>query len=183
MAITEKDRTYIAWQNRAFWFYLAARTCWAKGFDAPAAFLSQQCIEQLVKATLLRREPSFDPKNDGGHDLRGMSQRIQKKVDGQACFSIPDYLCDGKYQSRSRYPDGQGFGVPGSLISDLDKLFADLIEMVRFQFNSQLYCTLLYPKTSPTKKARYKNCYEELERGNTQMGRLHNHVVGQGSSP
>ena len=183
MAITEKDHNYIAWQNRAFEFYLAARICCDKGLYAPTAFLSQQCVEQLMKATLLWWEPTFDPKKDGRHDLRSMSQMIQEKVNGQANFSILDYFCDGKYQTLSRYPDGRGFGAPR--LEDVDKLFADLIEMVPFQFNSQLFRTLLHPdaQTSPTKKARYKNYYEELQRCNTQMGRLYNHVVGQGNSP
>ena len=191
MAIAEKDRTYIAWQNRAFWFYLATRTCGNKGFYAPAAFLSQQCVEQLVKATLIWWESSFDPKKDGGHNLRRMSEMIREKVPDQDSFTIPEYLYaeyqdgkrpKGKYQSLSRYPaGGQGFGVPSTIISDVDQLFADLIEMVPFQFNSELFHTLLYPddRVSSMKRMKYKSHYEELERDNGQMERLHNYVVIQ----
>ena len=173
--MAKKDSTYIAWQNRAFWFYLAARTCWDKGFYAPAAFLSQQCVEQLVKATLIWWEPSFDPKKHGGHDLHKMEKMIREKVPDQAKFTIPDYLCDGEYQSLSRYPDdGRGIPIPRTLISDVDHLFANLIEMVPFQRGSELFWTLM-------KKMGYENHYEELARDNGQMERLYNHVVVRGN--
>ena len=184
MAKAEKDINYIRWQNRAFWFYLAARTCCGKGFDAPAAFLSQQCVEQLVKATLTWWDPLFDPKKDGGHNLRKMSEMIREKVPDQDNSTIPEYLCDERYQSLSRYPaDGQGFGVPSTLISDVDRLFADLIEMVPFQCGSELFCTLLYPddRVPHMKRMRYKNHYEELARDNEQIERLYNHVVVRGN--
>ncbi len=184
MAKAEKDINYIRWQNRSFWFYLAARTCGNKGFYAPAAFLSQQCVEQLVKATLIWWEPSFDPKKHGGHDLHKMEKMIREKVSDQDSFTIPEYLCDGRYQSLSRYPaDGRGFGVPLTLISDVDWCFAALIEMVPFQCGSELFWTLLSsdPRISPQKKARYKNHYEELARDNGQMERLYKHVVVRGN--
>ena len=182
MTINEEDRDYIAWQNRAFWFYLAARTCCDKGFYAPAAFLSQQCVEQLVKATLKWWEPSFDPKKHGGHDLHKMEKMIREKVPGQASFTIPEYFCDGKYQSLSRYPDhGKGFGVPGTLLHDVDRLFVALVEMVPFQFNSELFRTLLCHDT-PMKRTKSKNHYEELVLDNEQMERLHTHVVVKGKT-
>ena len=184
MAKAAKDINYIRWQNRSFWFYLAARTCGNKEFYAPAAFLSQQCVEQLVKATLIWWEPSFDPKKHGGHDLYKMEKMIREKVPDQAKFTIPDYLCDGKYQSLSRYPaDGWGLGVPSTLIPDVDWCFAALIEMVPFQCGSELFWTLLYtdPRIVPKKRRDTKNHYEELARDNGQMERLYNHVVVRGN--
>ena len=185
MEIAEKGHDYIRWQNRSFWFYLAARTCFHKGFHAPAAFLSQQCVEQLVKATLIWWEPSFDPKKHGGHDLHKMEKMIREKVPDQAKFTIPGYLY-AEYQTLSRYPndDGLGFIVPRTLLYDVDCLFVDLIEMVSFQWNSQLFRTLVChePEINP-KKARYNNYYEELARGNEYVDRLYKYVVVQQNRP
>ena len=185
MEIAEKGHDYIRWQNRSFWFYLAARTCFHKGFHAPAAFLSQQCVEQLVKATLIWWEPSFDPKKHGGHDLHKMEKMIREKVPDQAKFTIPGYLY-AEYQTLSRYPndDGLGFIVPRTLLYDVDCLFVDLIEMVSFQWNSQLFWALVChePEINP-KKARYNNYYEELARGNEYVDRLYKYVVVQQNRP
>ena len=185
MEIAEKGHDYIRWQNRSFWFYLAARTCFHKGFHAPAAFLSQQCVEQLVKATLIWWEPSFDPKKHGGHNLHKMEKMIREKVPDQAKFTIPGYLY-AEYQTLSRYPndDGLGFIVPRTLLYDVDCLFVDLIEMVSFQWNSQLFWALVChePEINP-KKARYNNYYEELARGNEYVDRLYKYVVVQQNRP
>ena len=173
MSITEQDRAYIIWQNRAFYFYVAARACFHKGFHPPAVFLSQQCVEQLMKATLIWWDSSFMPKKIG-HDLQKMCQMIQEKVQSQGDFIIPGYLCDGKYQSLSRYPapSGQGYGISNTLISDVDCLFADLVEMVSFQFNSELIRTLKQKRT-------HENWYFDLELHNEQMDRLRKHVLPQ----
>ena len=170
MGITEQDRDYIAWQNRAFYFYVAARACFHKGFLPPSAFLSQQCIEQLLKATLIWWDSSFEPRS-AGHDLRKMSQMIREKVTSQSNFTVPEYLCDGKYQSLSRYPapNGKGYLFPHTLISEVDCLFADLVEMVPFQFNSELSRAL-------EKRQRYENWYVDLELNNEQMDRLREHA-------
>lgn len=132
-----------------------------------------------MKATLIWWQPSFDPKNDGGHNLRKMSEIIRENVPDQNDFTVPEYIC--KYQSLSRYPDERGFVYPR--LEDVDKLFAALIEMVPFQCGSELFWTLLSsdPRISPQKKARYKNHYEELARDNGQMERLYKHVVVRGN--
>lgn len=163
--MAKRNLDYIRWQNRAFWFYVAARACFHKGFAAPAAFLSQQCVEQLVKATLIWHTPSFVPENYR-HNLTRMAQEIRHRIPGQRGFTIPAYLCDGKYQSLSRYPDssGRGYAVPGTLLIDVDQLFADLVEMVPFQRNSELSRTL--------KRANHSNWSAELEPNNQQLARL-----------
>ena len=173
MKTSQKDRDYMSWQNRAFRFYLAARLCFIRGLAPAAAFLSQQCIEQLVKATLVWNDSSFNPRTDGGHDLRKMTQRIQEIVPGQNRFTVPEDLCDGKYQSLSRYPDskGSGFGVPAHLLADVDRIFADLLEMVPFQHNSELVHAL---NSEPSPKQFW---YAELQTENMQIDRLRTHVM------
>ena len=74
---------------------------------------------------------------------------LQEKVQNQGDFNVPGYLCDGKYQSPSRYPapGGQGYGISDTLISEVDCLFADLVEMVPLQFNRELIRTLKQKRT------------------------------------
>lgn len=177
MTIEERDLDYIRWQNRAFWFYVAARACFHKGIYAPAVFLSQQCVEQLLKATLIWCDPLFKPKKHGGHKLSKMAEMIQEKIPNQGEFTVPEYLSDGKYQSLSRYPAprGKGFGIPGTLVPDVDRLFVDLVEMVPFQFDSELFRTLA------KREEGYENYYVELERDNSEMERLRAHVVDRGN--
>ena len=143
MTISKRDGDCIIWQNRVFGFTSLLAIVFHKGFYPTTAFLAQQCTEQLMKATLKWVDPSFEPRNVG-HDLKKMSRTIQEKVPFRGNFMVPEYLCDGKYQSLSRYPapDGQGYGVPGTLVSDVDCLFVDLVEMVPFLFNSELSHTL-----------------------------------------
>ena len=175
MKIPKRDVDYIIWQNRAFWFYVPARTCFYKEFHPPAAFLSQQCLEQLMKATLKWLDPSFEPKSLN-HNLRKMSQMIREKVPSQGDFMVPEYIC--KYQSLTRYPDpnGKGYLVPPTLIAEVDCLFADLVEMVPCKFNSQLSLTL-------REKPSHKNWYVDLEQNNEQMDRLRKHVLGPRAKP
>lgn len=175
MSISEQDHTYIIWQNRAFDFYIAARACFHKGFLGPAAFLSQQCVEQLVKATLIWLDPSFEPKSVS-HNLIKMSQMIREKVPSQNDFTVPEYICN--YQSLPRYPDpfSRGYPVPSTLISEVDCLFADLVEMVAFQHNSYLIRTLM-------KKQNYNIYYIDLELNNEQLDRLRKHVLPLRSQP
>ena len=111
--------------------------------------------------------------------LGKMLERIKDKIPGPCKFTVPAYLCDGKYQSLSRYPDpdGRGYGVPGVLLTDLDKIFTDLIEIVPFQHNSELVRTLNYEnfRQSP-KKEKYQNWYEHLQTENREIDRLRKHV-------
>ena len=98
---------------------------------------------------------------------------IREKVPSQNNFTVPEYLYDGKYQSLSRYPapNSKGYLVSPTLISEVDYLFADLVEMVPVQFNSELIYTLRIKK-------RYENWYVALEQNNEQMDRLRKHVLG-----
>lgn len=168
MAISETEKGYIVWQNRFLDFYIAARACHRNGLYRPAAFLSQQSIEQLLKATLVYWDSTFLPE-DHGHAIAKLARMIANKVPGQKGFSVPEYFySDQRYQSVSRYPrNGRGLAIPETFIPHLDKLIADLIEMVPFQFNSRLYHTLTGKDWSKLL---------ELRKGNVQMTRLRKHV-------
>ena len=172
--IAERDKTYIIWQNRAFRLYPAARTCWRKKFHTPAVFLSHQIVELLLKATLIYWDYSTDPKTYR-HDLEKLLQSIKGNTDipGRENFTIPEYFIKNshEFQTVSRYPEpnGSGYVIPGTLLSDLDRLFTELVEMVPFQFNSELYRTL-------RRKEVCDHNYVELKRGNKYIDRLCKHV-------
>ena len=128
--ITERDKTYIIWQNRAFRFYPAARSCWHKKFHTPAVFLSHQVVELLLKATLIYWDCSTDPKKYR-HDLEKLMQSINENtnIPGGEDFIIPEYFIKNshEYQTVSRYPEpnSNGYWIPGTLLFDLDRLFVD----------------------------------------------------------
>src|SRR5450759_2571724 len=90
MNIKETDRVYIVWQNRAFDFYVAARLCARSELFKPAAFMANQAIETMLKATLLYWDKSFVPQ-DSGHAIKKMLNILRKKVKGQSMFDIPEY--------------------------------------------------------------------------------------------
>jgi len=143
MNIKETDRVYIVWQNRAFDFYVAARLCARSELFKPAAFMANQAIETMLKATLLYWDKSFVPQ-DSGHAIKKMLNILRKKVKGQSMFDIPEYFYfEQRYQSVSRYPkSGKVLVIPSTFIEDLDQIFVQLISMVPFQFNSNLVHTL-----------------------------------------
>lgn len=164
MNIKEIDRIYIVWQNRAFDFYVAARICAHSELFKPAAFMANQSIETMLKATLLYWDKSFVPE-DSGHAIKIMLNILRNKVKGQSTFDIPEYFYfEQRYQSVSRYPkNGKGLVIPSTFTEDLDKIFVQLISMVLFQFNSKLVRTL---------KGEYWKMLVILRRSNSQMPQL-----------
>jgi HEPN domain-containing protein len=168
MTISTEDRSYIIWQNRALEFYIAARVSYRRQLYRPAAFLAQQAIEQMLKGTLVWWDKSFKLE-EHGHAIKKMTKIINNKVKGQSSFQIPEYFHhESRYQSVSRYPsNGKGILIPASFIVDLDTTIANLIEMVPFQFNSQLYYTLSGDNLSNLKDLRLHN---------QQIRRLRKHV-------
>ena len=94
-------------------------------------------------------------------------------IPGREDFIIPEYFIKNshEYQTVSRYPEpnSNGYWIPGTLLFDLDRLFTELVEMVPFQFNSELYRTL-------SRKEIDVNNYIELERDNKYMDRLRKQV-------
>jgi HEPN domain-containing protein len=164
MKIKETERVYIVWQNRAFDFYIAARICAHSELFKPAAFMANQSIEIMLKATLLYWDNSFVPQ-DSGHAIKKMLNILRNKVKGQSAFDIPAYFYfEQRYQSISRYPkNGKSIGIPSTFVEDLDKIFVQLISMVPFQFNSKLIRTL---------RGEYWKMLVILRHSNSQMPQL-----------
>lgn len=137
--VTEIEKKYVIWQNRAFRFYLASRLLCQHEQFAPAAFCSSQALESLMKATLVYWDKSFDPEAVN-HRMAGMIRTIRNKVKNARSFDCPNYFYHGKrFQSVTRYPaNGKGVTVPNSFLNDMDHVFSSLISMVPFQFNTNL---------------------------------------------
>lgn len=130
------ERDYVAWQNRAFRFYLGARLCYFNELYAPAVFCGQQALESLLKGTLVYWDRSFSPEA-ARHSFPKMFRIYRNKVD-RDLPKIPEYFfARGKYQSTSRYPSG-GVLVPAAFLQDLDTAFYELVIVVPFQFNTEL---------------------------------------------
>jgi HEPN domain-containing protein len=166
--ITEHERIYIVWQNRAFRFYLAARLLLQREQEAPAAFCAVQAIELLLKATLVYWDKSFDLEA-ARHRVVRMVRSVRNKVPGAKEFDLPQYFhFEQRYYSASRYPsNGKGILVPASILSDLDLAFSQLAEFVPFQFNSELSRAL---------SGRHKPDLAILRRGNSSIQRLRKHL-------
>jgi len=166
--ISKNQRNYIIWQNRALDFYIAARLCIQNELYLSAAFSAQQSIETFLKATLLYWDKSFCPES-AGHAIRKQVKMLRNKVKHGFYFSIPEYFYhEQRYQSVSRYPkQGMGVGIPATMLDDLDRVFADLIDMVPFQFNSTLTHTLT---------GKHWKKLVALRRSNAQMRRLRKSV-------
>lgn len=137
--VSETQKNYIAWQNRAFRFYIGARLLMLNEQSAPAAFCGLQSIESLMKATLVYWDKSFKPEA-AGHKMKGMIRTIRNKAKDAKNFDVPGYFYfDKRYQSVTRYPkNGKGVLIPASFLSDLDQAFSSLVKLVPFQFNSEL---------------------------------------------
>lgn len=154
----EKEINYIIWQNRAFRFYIGARLLLLNEQYAPAAFCGFQSIESLMKATLIYWDRSFNPVQSR-HNMKGMIRAIKNKVKDARDFECPEYLYnDKRFQSVTRYPDkGKGVLIPSYFLKDLDNLFCMLIEMVPFQFNSELIHALKGENKKDLSILRIKN--------------------------
>ncbi|MEX2516786.1 MAG: HEPN domain-containing protein [Gammaproteobacteria bacterium] len=156
--ISETERKYIIWQNRAFRFYLAARLLYQKEQFSPAAFCAIQAIEALMKATLIYWDKSFNPESVS-HRIAGMIKAIKNKAKNGNSFCCPEYFYrDKRFQSVTRYPaNGKGVLIPNHFLEDLDSVFFRLIKLVPFQFNSELKHALSGKKRIDLKILRYKN--------------------------
>ncbi len=129
MKITSERRNeYVAWQNRALWFYLSARLLNRHQLYAPSSHSAVIAIELLLKATLIYWDSTFDPQ-DGGHAIAKLQRIVHNKAPGSRNIVVPSYFYDEQqYLMLSRYPTrGKGFVVPVSFIEDLDKVFAETI--------------------------------------------------------
>ncbi|RYH17435.1 MAG: HEPN domain-containing protein, partial [Alcaligenaceae bacterium] len=155
---------YVTWQNRAFRFYLGARSLHRSGLYAPAAYTASMAIELILKATLVYWDRSFVP-TEGGHGIAKLTRMVKNKASGKPGFEIPEYFYyEQRYLTATRYPsNGKGVLVPGSFIDDLDQVFAEVLLLVPFQHNTELRRSLA---------GRARESLLHLRRGNRQMRRL-----------
>ena len=93
--IAANERAYVIWQNRAFRFYLGARLLFRHQQQAAAAYCAFQCLETLLKATLVYWDKSFAPTL-AGHGLAPMLRAIRNKVPGAPKVSVPQYFVAGR---------------------------------------------------------------------------------------
>ena len=162
----DKGRTYVSWQNRSFEFYIAARLLFQKGLYVAAAFTASQTIELLLKATLVYWDDTFNPKKFN-HDIKLLVSEAQKKVPGAYDIKIPSYFSfENRFYMVTRYPiKGKGVGIEITFVSDLDKIFADLICSVPFQHNTTL-------KNALSGRLNNNNKLNALRRGNAEIRRI-----------
>lgn len=158
MRISEKEKNYIAWQNRSFRFYISSRLLHFNDLVGPSVFCAQQSLELLLKATLTYWNKSFKPEI-AGHKFAKMLRTLQNKVKNAKNVTIPSYFySDKRYQTVSRYPTkGKGILKPATFLEDLDKNFKELVTLVPFQFNSELIHALDGSDKNRLKILRRKN--------------------------
>ena len=77
--IGANEYAYIAWQNRATRFYLAARRLYHSDLLAPAAYFAAMSLELIFKATLTYWDKSFDPEA-AAHAMAKLARMIGNKV-------------------------------------------------------------------------------------------------------
>ena len=152
-----KEIDYIAWQNRATYYYIASRLLALNKIWPPAVFCGQQALENLLKATLIYWDKSFDPIK-ACHNFPKMLRIIRNKVRNSANVNISEnFYYEKRYQEFSRYPiSGKGLLFLGDFLNDLDEAFYSLLVLVPFQFNSVL--SNIFKKNKPQVKIlRKKN--------------------------
>jgi hypothetical protein len=157
---------YVAWQNRATEFYVAARELYLLELHWPSVYSATMSLELLLKGTLTYWDKSFEPR-EAGHGMAKLCRMVGNKVKGAKGFKIPGYFYfDERYLSVSRYPRAKtGLGIPSSFLADLDSSFVKLISMVPFQHNTSLKRILGGRKTAQLRAlARANNCVRALRR-------------------
>jgi HEPN domain-containing protein len=149
---------YVAWQNRAFRFYIAARVLYRGGLFAPAAHSAVLSLELLLKATLVYWVRSFNPQ-DIGHAIAKMCRMVRNKVPSAKHAAVPTYFyAQQRYLTLSRYPSGgRGLALPASFLQDLDASFAEFITLVPFHHNTELGRALAGKNASMHKALRVRN--------------------------
>ena len=138
-AIAEHELAYIAWQNRAFRFYVGARVLYGSKLYAPAAYTAAMAIELILKATLVYWDRTFVPA-EGGHGVAKLTRMVMNKAGAKPVIEVPTYFYnEQRYLMTTRYPtNGKGLQVPGTFLDDLDQVFADVVLLVPFQHNTEL---------------------------------------------
>ena len=162
--VAEHELAYVAWQNRAYRFYLGARLLHRSKLYAPAAYSAAMAIELILKATLIFWDRSFIP-TEGGHGIAKLARMVKNKAGRAASFEVPAYFYhEQRYLMVSRYPiNGKGLLLPAEFLADLDQVFADIVLLVPFQHNTELRHSLT---------GREREALLHLRNGNRQMRRL-----------
>jgi HEPN domain-containing protein len=168
-AVAPNELAYVAWQNRAFRFYLGARLLLRNELFAPAAYSATMALELLLKATLVYWDRSFNPL-EAGHGMAKLARVVKNKARNAEGLVVPEYFyADQRYLSVSRYPtSGRGVVIPSSFLVDLDHTFVNLIVLVPFQHNTELKRALSGAKYSALTVLRYKN--SEMKRLRKSLG-------------
>jgi len=174
MRFKDCEIAYVAWQNRATRFYVGARLLHTHEMFAPAAYCASQSIELLLKATLVFWDKSFQPEV-AGHGMAKLVRTVRNKARDAKALAVPDYFFfEKRYQSVSRYPTGsKGLAIPASFIEDLDSVFAFLVALVPFQFNTELSRIL---------SGKDKKSLAALRKGNAQL-RVLRSTLGMAAKP
>ena len=135
----DHEYAYVVWQNRATRFYLAARRLYHSDLLVPSAYCAAMSIELLLKATLIYWDKNFVPE-DASHGIAKLARMVSNKAKGAKGFKVPEYFYfEKRFLSVSRYPtNGKGILIPGTILQDLDAMFAFLIPLVPFQHNTEL---------------------------------------------
>lgn len=165
----QHEYDYVAWQNRATRFYLGARKLYQSDLWSPAAYCAAMALELQQKATLIYWDRGFDPAG-AAHGMAKLARMIENKVPSAKGHRIPEYFYfEQRYLSTTRYPrNRKGIGIPSTFITDLDLVFARLIQMVPFQHNTELKSVL---------SGRNRKALDTFRRGNTNVKELR-HFLG-----
>ena len=159
--IGANEYAYIAWQNRATRFYLAARRLYHSDLLAPAAYCAAMSLELIFKATLTYWDKSFDPEA-AAHAMAKLARMIGNKVPKAKGVTVPKYFYyEQRYLTVSRYPQShKGLGIPATFLHDLDAIFCRVVALVPFQHNTELKAVL---------RGRSRRTLDILRRGNKSM--------------
>ena len=164
MSFNAHEYRYVEWQNRATEFYVSARMLHAAEHYRAAAYSAAIAIELILKATLSYWVKGFSPEA-ASHGLAKLARMVRNKVPGSRELHVPEYFYfEQRYLTVSRYPKkGKGLGIPASMVADLDTLFAQAVQLVPFQHNTQLKSVL---------RGRNRATLNSLRRKNKQMRTL-----------
>jgi len=141
--IGANESSYVAWQNRATRFYLAARCLYHSDLLAPAAYCGTISLELIFKATLIYWDKSFDPEA-ASHGMSKLVRMVSNKVPKAKGLTVPNYFYhEQRYLMVSRYPKShKGLGIPVTFLHDLDASFCRVVALVPFQHNTELKAVL-----------------------------------------
>jgi HEPN domain-containing protein len=143
MSLAAHEYKYVAWQNRATEFYLAARRLHRCELYRAATYCAVLTIELMLKATLVYWIRGFNPEA-ASHGVAKLARMVRNQVPNARNFAVPEYFYfEQRYLTVSRYPKkNKALGIPAQFIHDLDSLYCNAVVLVPFQHNTQLKSVL-----------------------------------------